>query len=196
MNKILFTIDDYDEENIKFAEKLEKAGLKDSTIFFIELQPFGSQTQIRRLAQMGFTIGCHTISHPQDMKLLSKEMLTYEISVCKDMLKDWTKQPIDWFCYPRGRYNNKTIDCLKKNKFKCARTTVIGCNWEDNYRLPCIHLGYPRDEYNGKDWLDIAKQWYDKARVEDKTLITFMHSWEIRKFNQYEKLDLFIDYIK
>ncbi len=51
------------------------------------------------------------------------------------MLEDMIKKPVNWFCYPRGRYNDLVLSNVVEAGYKYARTTLVG-----NFKNPKIIL--------------------------------------------------------
>lgn len=193
--RIITSWDDCCEENYRLAELLKKHRLPG--IFFIPTteRPLCAK-QIRDLADQGFEIGCHTKTHPSDLKILSDDLLMSEIKDCRRELQKLANQEIEWFCYPRGRYDLRVKSIVRNAEFKYARTTKI-LNIEppeDNFEIKtAVHVGYPRREYKGKDWLDIAIGLLDKARKKENSVFHLWgHGWEITILNQWEKLEGFL----
>jgi peptidoglycan/xylan/chitin deacetylase (PgdA/CDA1 family) len=156
--------------------------------------PGGGETPInkklvQRLLSDGFTIGGHTCTHPMDMKLLTEDEIDWQVGSNKKLL-ELEGAKVTKFCYPRGRYDDRVIESLKKYGFKSARTTKvlsIDKNQDPYRQATTIHI-YPRDEYEGKDWLFVARQYMEKASNEDGVFHLWGHSWEIDKLGQWYKL--------
>ena len=188
--KLIFSIDDGDELDIKTAELFKKYNIP--AIFYIPTSCKLHPKDIRRLDEMGFIIGGHTTTHPRDMKLLRGVNLEAEVVENKEWLEGIIGKEIIHFCYPRGRYNEDVTKAVEKVGFKYARTVDVG-----NYLLPLnkyrvgtsVHI-YPRREYKGKAWLDYALDLLDKAdKDEDGYFHCWAHSWEIDKFNEWYNLE-------
>jgi peptidoglycan-N-acetylglucosamine deacetylase len=196
--KIITSWDDFCDENYRIADLLKKYNLPG--IFFIptETDP-SSREMIENLADKGFEIGCHTKTHPRDLKALDFDGLAFEISDCRKQLQEIANQEIEWFCYPRGRYNEITKKYVLGAGFKYARTTKVLniSEAKDNSEIKtAIHVGYQRDEYEKKDWLIMAFELFDKAlKKENSVFHLWGHGWEIAKFNQWEKLEKLLSYI-
>lgn len=159
-----------------------------------------SEENILQLSKKGFEIGGHTVNHPSDLKLLTYEEQYKEIKDNKDWLEKIIGKQIDCFTYPRGRYNEDTIRAVKAAGYKYARTTLV-LNTEkpaDPYRIPTTIHAYPnRVEYNGRHWLEVAKELWDKAvKNANGYFHLFGHSWEAEENNVWEQLEEFFKYIK
>lgn len=155
--------------------------------------------EIILLDNLGFEIGGHTVSHPSDMKLLSDFEAFDEINDNKQWLEGIIRCQINSFCYPKGKYNENTISAVKKCQFKEARTTMV-LNTEQPknlYRIyPTVHVYPNRVEYNGKHWLDIAKEQFDIAMNKNGYFHLWGHSWEVEKFKEWDNLEKFFEYVK
>jgi peptidoglycan/xylan/chitin deacetylase (PgdA/CDA1 family) len=191
------SFDDASKEDIKLAEIIAKYNFHQYTTFYINTFGKLSVSDIDWLYKMGFLIGGHTETHPQDMKLLSAKKQYHEIKTNKELLEGIIGDEITSFAYPRGRYNDETIKQLKKAGFKEARTTIVlKTEYTDKFKKPTtIHIR-ERVEYNGRDWLDIAKELFLKAKKDNSYFHAWGHGWEIQKFNQWDKLLEFLKFIK
>src|SRR5579864_7957209 len=81
--------DDGDVWNLKLAEKLASRGLP--ATFYIPTGALGqgstmTAAQLRELADSGFEIGAHTVSHPV-LSDLTGEILKREVVDCKQALE-------------------------------------------------------------------------------------------------------------
>lgn len=194
--KILTSWDDGHIQDMRIFDMVSNYKLR--SIFFlsnIELQL--SMKNVKKIAE-SFELGGHTVSHPMDMKKLSSKQLIDEIENNKKWLEDIVGKNIDWFCYPRGRYNEIVMDAVKNAGYRYARTTLVG-NTDysvNNYRThPSVHIYPTRKEYNGKSWLDYAKEQFRIAKEKDGVFHIFGHSWEIEKYNLWNELESFFKYI-
>lgn len=198
-DNIIFTVDDYCPQNDRIAQLLLEYRIP--AVFLIELVPQYNRTQtkeaddqIKRLHKLGFEIGGHTQTHPQDMKLLTIEELKEEVFDAKSYVEGMIGEELHWFAYPRGRYNETVKDQVVAAGFKYARTTKLNLHSvkiEDELAIqPNIHI-YQRNEYEGKDWLEVAKWQFD---FFGKTHV-FCHAWEIEKYNQWERFEELLKYI-
>ena len=206
--KIITSWDDGNKLDFKIAELLKKYDLPG--IFFIpNSSPHTNigADGIKKLSDMGFEIGGHTKTHPRDLKQLSKKQQIDEICFNKGWLAGLVTQDIDWFCYPRGRYNDITVDIVK-SFFKYARTTLVGYNQSNlkhpgnsPYRHhPTIHVRPDRKEYQGTPWLEYAKKMFDHCMIgwkngADIYYHVWGHSWEIEKYGLWDELEELFKYI-
>ena len=195
--KIQSSWDDGKKEDLRIAKLLKSYQL--NGIFFLPNKGLElSQGEIKELSN-DFEIGGHTFSHPMDLKLLSEIEQKVEIELNKDFLEHITGKKIEWFCYPRGRYNEITIKILKEIGIKYARTTLVGNTKkpEDNYRIATsVHVHPSRTEYKGQDWLEYAKEKFNVAKKEDGVFHIWGHGREVSKFNLWNDLKELFRYIQ
>lgn len=194
--KLITSWDDGHKLDLRLADMLK--GFNLPGIFYIPTRSELSGSDIMDLHDARFEIGAHTRTHPQDMKYLDEEDIRNEILSNKLFLESIIYDDVKTFAYPRGRYSDKIIAALKEFSFEWARTTEI--LWIGEERDPfltptTIHGGYQRKEYNDKDWLEVAKRYFERVAespMDGATFHLWGHSWEIEKFNQWDKLeDLF-----
>ncbi len=195
--KILTSWDDGTKEDLRVVELLKKYKLKG--IFFIPTIP--TELTTYEIAELSgyFDIGGHTTSHPQDIKKLSESDAKAEIMDNKGWLEDIIGRKIEWFCYPRGRYNEKTIEILKDIGYSYARTALVGNSdkCDNMYRIhPTVHVHKSRKEYEGKKWLDYAVEQYRMAKQKQESYYHIWgHSWEIENQNLWVELEQLFEHI-
>lgn len=144
-----------------------------------------------------FEVGCHTVTHPEDLKRVPQPFLDYEIKSAKEMLETAINKKVHKFCYPGGKFNDVVAHVVKEAGFSEARTvTVLKTDkGSDPMRIPTtIHI-YNRREYNGRDWYDLAIEMYDKAKTENSYFHIWGHSFELEKYDYWNKLETFFQYV-
>ena len=195
--KIITSWDDGNKLDLRIAELLLKYELRG--IFFIPT--IGCELSVDEIEKLSlnFQIGGHTTSHPQDIKMLSDEDAMYDIRDNKEWLEEIINNDIQWFCYPRGRYNESTIEIIKDLGFLYARTTLVGNTdiCENDYRIhPSVHVAKHRKEYKGTPWLEYAIKQYKIAKNKDNSYYHIWgHSWEIESQNLWEELEELFKFI-
>lgn len=80
---------------------------------------------VRSLVRCGWQIADHTLTHP-DLTTLGASSLHREVVVSRTILRRLTGQPVDFFCYPAGRYDATVIATVKTAGFMAATTTNYG----------------------------------------------------------------------
>lgn len=152
--------------------------------------------ETKELIRQGFDIGCHTFTHPMDIKRLSPKQKQAEITAAKKWMEKVLDYEITSFCYPRGRYNDECLRLVQYAGYKEARTTIVlATKFDDPHKKPTTIHWFDRAEYLGKDLLEIAKEYYDKAKAEDTYFHLWGHGWEIEKYNLWESLEEFFKYV-
>lgn len=107
---------------------LKKHGAK-AVFFIISGKPdqdpkFANRAQVKELADAGFEIGSHSISH-RNLTSLGTSALIEELSGSKAVLEAKIWKPVISFCYPAGRFNAKVLKEVQKH-YLFARTTQPG----------------------------------------------------------------------
>ena len=188
--------DDGAVEDVGLSIMLRK--FKIPAIFYIPSNHLVSSVYIGRLKDMGFEIGGHTKSHPNDMKELTNEEQRAEIFNNRIYLNEKEADHVKSFCYPGGRYNDVTVDILKELGFTSARTTNV-MNTDipkDPFRIhTSIHVYPNRKEYEGKPWYEVAVELWKIADEKNGYFHLWGHSWEIEKFNLWEELEEFFKFV-
>lgn len=185
--------DDGDLKDLKLADLLRKYNIP--ATFYIPGCTELTDNEILGLSK-DFEIGGHTMTHPVDMKILSNEDLYYEIDVNKRLLENITGKQITKFCYPRGRYNERVTDQVKKSGYKLARTTICLKTENTNpFRYDTTIHAFPRKEYKGLDWVAAAHRYVEYAQISNGYFHLWGHSWEIEYMLHWQKLEMFFDWL-
>jgi peptidoglycan/xylan/chitin deacetylase (PgdA/CDA1 family) len=80
---------------------------------------------VRALIAEGWEIDSHTVSHVE-VPQLSGSQLRFQIGQSRKRLQEWYGVPVDFFCYPYGRFNAKSIAAVKAAGYLGATTTRGG----------------------------------------------------------------------
>lgn len=154
--RFIITFDDGYKDVIENAYPvLNKYGFK-ATVFiitsFVGKDGYLTWDDIKFLQKEGWAVGSHTISHP-DLVAISKERAEKEIAQSKKILEDELKIPIDYFCYPAGKFNQDIVDIVKKAGYKGATTTIYGKEnkIEETYQLKRVRINGPDNLTSFKD---------------------------------------------
>ena len=208
--KIITSWDDGHQLDLQLGDLLLKYNIP--AVFYVA--PEYSQllgTQVRMLANSGpegcltckdkgglFEIGAHTLTHPQDLKLLSDNEATKEIAGSKTSLEQTIGKPVTKFCYPRGRFDARIKVVVKSCGLIEARTTkVMNTSFpEDPFETdPSIHIYPDRKEYKGLSWHEMADILFNNVLDNGGRFEIWGHSWEIEKYNMWEFLEDFLCYM-
>lgn len=83
------------------------------------------ERQIRELIEAGWEIDAHTLSHP-DLTSVGDRQLTQEVAGSRRELQRRFGVPVDFFCYPAGRYDDRVVAAVRRAGFLGATTTLDG----------------------------------------------------------------------
>jgi peptidoglycan/xylan/chitin deacetylase (PgdA/CDA1 family) len=86
-----------------------------------ELSPQMVETMIND----GWEIDSHTVHH-LDVSQISGSQLQEEVADSRRMIQQRFHQPVNFFCYPSGRYDDQAIQAVRKAGYLGATTTNEG----------------------------------------------------------------------
>lgn len=209
--------DDGHKLDLKLAKLLRKYNIKGTfyiapNIRKLNKKDFLSNNEIKQLSQ-DFEIGAHTMTHTSLTKISEREALQ-EIRDSKNFLEKLIEKQVKMFCYPRGLYNIKIKNLLKKVDFIGARTIrrsivsfpvdffefgttvqVFTNRINISEDLPIkINLAILPTLFT-KDWLRIAKKIFDHVSQNEGIWHLWGHSWEVEKNDFWEELEETLSYI-
>ena len=208
--------DDGHKLDIRLAELLKKYGI--SGTFYIcpqdhefRKEELLSDQDIISISK-DFEIGGHTIAHPHLTKI-TIDKADDEIAQSKFYLEHLLQQDVTAFCYPYGDYNDEVKDLVKKNGYKLARTTKRYAFdiTQDFFELPTTFHTYAHYSDLQKillfsnfslstfkkywDWEKLAMALFEHICLTGGIFHLWGHSWEIEKFNGWQKLENVLSYI-
>ena len=107
-----------------------------------------SPKQARELAENGFEIGSHTLTHPR-LANLDDDQLTREIVDSKQKLEDIVQQEVTSFSYPYGSFDGRVLNAAAAAGYKSAVSTKLGIVIEGTsvFEIPRINV-----RWNGFGW--------------------------------------------
>lgn len=198
--KIEFSFDDGYKNDLQSAAILEKYNLRGT--FYIILDRVGNDgflnwDDIKDLEKRGHTIGSHTMSHPQDLKILYDQDLHVEIQNSKDLLESVLGHSVPDFCYPRGRYDDRVKHFVADAGYLKARVTGAPgkITVEDPLLLPGTVQLFPRHEYEDTPILDYAKKVIDRVKKEGGYCNIWMHGNDLEKYQLFGTLEEICKYV-
>lgn len=84
-----------------------------------------SDRMVERLIDDGWELDAHTISH-LDLTTMKGSRLRREVAGSRQILRHRFKQPVNFFCYPAGKYNRATIRAVRRAGYLGATTELPG----------------------------------------------------------------------
>jgi peptidoglycan/xylan/chitin deacetylase (PgdA/CDA1 family) len=98
------------------------------------------QWRVRRLIAAGWEVDAHSLTHP-DLTTLAPSELRHEVAGSRRWLRRRFHVPVDFFCYPAGRYDAAVIDEVKAAGFAGAESERPGfAAPSELYALPRIRV--------------------------------------------------------
>ncbi|RSL31144.1 polysaccharide deacetylase family protein [Salibacterium salarium] len=132
--KVLITIDDApDTYSVEMAEYLAEEDVP--AIFFVNghfLQDKEGKEDLKKIHDMGFEIGNHTMNHV-DVTELSEEELEEEIVGLNDLIEEIIGERPDFFRAPFGINSNASKELLTERGMVWMNWTY-GYDWEADYQ--------------------------------------------------------------
>jgi peptidoglycan/xylan/chitin deacetylase (PgdA/CDA1 family) len=80
---------------------------------------------IEQLIDDGWELDAHTISH-LDLTTMTGSRLRHEVAGSRQILKHRFHQPVNFFCYPAGKFNRSTIRAVRRAGYLGATTELQG----------------------------------------------------------------------
>jgi peptidoglycan/xylan/chitin deacetylase (PgdA/CDA1 family) len=100
-------------------------GVLNLTVKNLQVRGGLSARQVRRLIVAGWEIDAHSVTHP-NLTALDDTQLTHEVAGSRRKLRSLFGVPVDFFCYPAGRYDARVIAAVHRAGFLGATTTREG----------------------------------------------------------------------
>jgi peptidoglycan-N-acetylglucosamine deacetylase len=225
MNKIRIVTTSWDDGHpcdLRLAETLAARSL--SATFYVPLagedgKPVLKDESLRSLLTQGFEIGAHTMTH-KILTGLTRDELWREVRGSKLELEDRLGTEMRMFCYPRGRYNLKVLDSVRKSGFAGARTTRMLSRTLDfgRFEMPTSLQAFPHPPVNylknlGKrrdllgirqylrkyllcrNWVELGKKRFDEVICDGGIWHLYGHSWELEELGLWSQLEELLDYV-
>jgi peptidoglycan/xylan/chitin deacetylase (PgdA/CDA1 family) len=99
-----------------------------------------SEFDVRRLLSSGWELASHTLTHP-DLTGLHNAALTRELKKSREVLQRRFGVPVDFFCYPAGRFDSRVALAVRRAGYLGATTTIEGlARSEEPYELRRVRV--------------------------------------------------------
>ncbi|MDH7602908.1 MAG: polysaccharide deacetylase family protein [Armatimonadota bacterium] len=104
-------------------------------------EPLMSVGQIREIAESGFEIGSHTLTHPH-LLTLNESDLRREIADSKKKLEDIIGREVVAFSYPYGEYDQRVVNAVAEAGYRYAVATKLGTVRDDTncFEIPRVNI--------------------------------------------------------
>lgn len=137
---VVITFDDGCETDLTVAAPLlEEAGMK-ATFYVVSghvgRRGFVSKSQLRELAERGFEVGSHSVTHSL-LTDLAPERVRAELADSKDALEQLTGRRVAHFSCPGGRWSPLVARLAAELGYESVATSRVGANGRasDRFRL-------------------------------------------------------------
>ena len=84
-----------------------------------------SPERVRGLIEAGWEVNSHTLTHP-DLTGLNATRLQLEVAGSRSALRRRFQVPVDFFCYPSGRFDDRVVAAVKAAGYRGAMTAIDG----------------------------------------------------------------------
>jgi peptidoglycan/xylan/chitin deacetylase (PgdA/CDA1 family) len=84
-----------------------------------------SDRMIEQMINDGWELDAHTINH-LDLTTLKGAELSHEVTGSREILRRRFHQPVNFFCYPAGKYDKATIRAVRRAGYLGATTELPG----------------------------------------------------------------------
>lgn len=150
-----------------------------------------TKLQIKNLAK-NFEIGGHTMSHPL-LTQISVSAAKKEIIRSKNYLENITGKRMISFCYPGGKFNQEIKQVVGLAGFEFGRTTRV-FHRSIGDRLLAGTSVHAFDHFY-LPWDRLAILYFIFIKYFGGIYHLWGHSWEIEKYNDWNKLERVFEYI-
>ena len=80
---------------------------------------------VQALLDAGWELGSHTITH-EELPSETPAKMKYDIAESRMVLSKRFKVPVNFFCYPSGKFNSQAVADVEDAGYLLATTTIGG----------------------------------------------------------------------
>jgi peptidoglycan/xylan/chitin deacetylase (PgdA/CDA1 family) len=122
-------------------DRLHWPGVLNLEVHNVGLSGGLSRGQVTRLVRDGWEVAAHTLTHP-DLTTLDAASLRHEVAGSRRWLRRAFGVPVEFFCYPAGRYDARVEAAVRAAGYVGATTTQPGVasRRDDPYALPRLRV--------------------------------------------------------
>ena len=113
------------ESALPVMQKRSWPGVLNLTVRNLRVSGGLSQFDVRTLLSNGWELASHTVTHP-DLRGLDDGAMRQEVAGSKALLRSRFGVPVDFFCYPAGKYDARVIRAVQRAGYLGATTTLDG----------------------------------------------------------------------
>jgi peptidoglycan/xylan/chitin deacetylase (PgdA/CDA1 family) len=144
-NPIVLSFDDGYQSQSTYArlmlDRLGWPGVLNLAVKNVGIAGGLSRGEVRAMIRDGWEIGAHTLTHV-DLTTVDSAQLVHEVAGSRAWLRRAFGVPIDFFCYPAGRYDPAVEAAVHAAGYRGATTTNegIASRHGDPYALPRVRV--------------------------------------------------------
>jgi peptidoglycan/xylan/chitin deacetylase (PgdA/CDA1 family) len=128
---VAITFDDGCETDLLVAAPILRSLNFNATFYitygFLDTPGYLSREQLRKLSDLGFEIGCHSMTHAY-LSDLDDAGLQREIAESKVYLEHMLDRPVDHFSCPGGRFDRRVEEVAKAAGYRSVATSRLHAN--------------------------------------------------------------------
>ena len=138
--RVCLTFDDGCETDLLFAAPLLEGFGWGATFYvvagFVGRRGYLAPAQVRELAERGFEVGSHSMTH-RLLTGLGDEEVRRELSESKERLEQWAGRAVEHFSCPGGRWAARVSAAARAAGYRSVATSRVGANGReaDPFRL-------------------------------------------------------------
>lgn len=145
---IAITFDDGCETDLLVAAPFLRSLNFNATFYitygFLDTPGFLSREQLRKLSDLGFEIGCHSMTHPY-LSDLDDVGLQREIAESKVYLENVLGKPVNHFSCPGGRFDRRVEEVAKAAGYRTVATSRVHANFRSTNQYALGRIAVMRD---------------------------------------------------